>query len=142
MRSRRTVRSSCTGSESGTSKKSPRLTKTGAKIQTKTLTATKTANTTWTTPEASLQAPRRSSRVRKPVKVGINAEPSAPPAIKLNSSSVTRLAALNESSSALVPKAWVMTIPRTTPTRLLMMYASITRLAARAITLPAEGDPP
>jgi hypothetical protein len=57
------------------------------------------------TAEASFQARSRCSCASSPVKVGMNAEPNAPPAIRLNSSSVTRLAALNESRSALVPKA-------------------------------------
>jgi len=50
------------------------------------------------TPDASRQAPGRSLRVRKPVKDGINAEPKAPPATRLNRTSTIRFAALKESS--------------------------------------------
>ena len=85
------------------------------------------------TEEASFQAPRWSSLVRKPVKVGMKAEARAPPATRLKSSSVMRLAALKESRSAEVPKALVRTVLRSTPIRLEKTKAAITVRAARAI---------
>jgi hypothetical protein len=51
-----------------------------------------------------------------------------------------RLAALKESNCAEVPKALVITTPRASPTRLLMMKATITVPAARAICWLAVGD--
>jgi len=119
IRSRRAVSATCAALESGTIANNPRSTRNGAKIHIRVETTINTINTELTTPEASLQAPFWSLRVKKPVNIGINAEPSAPPAVRLKSSSVTRLAALKESRDTLVPKAFETTIPRTIPTIVL-----------------------
>jgi hypothetical protein len=104
MRNRRTVSTSCTGSDPGTSRNSPSRTICGAKIKARMLITISARNTRLVTPEASRQAPSRSSFARKLVNIGMKADPNAPPATKLNSSSTMRLAALNESNWAEVPK--------------------------------------
>ena len=133
MRSSRTVTSSCPIFESAVRAYKPFRTSHGANIQVSTETTTRMRETTFNTPDAKRHAPRLSSLVRKPVNIGIKAEPNAPPATRLNSSSVTRFAALKESSAALVPKASVITICCATPTRLLRKKANITTPVARAI---------
>ena len=75
------------------------------------LTTIRTSMTRLITPEARRQAPAIFTP-RKPVNVGMKADPSAPPATRLNRTSTIRLAALNESNSADVPNARVITIPR------------------------------
>ena len=82
---------------------------------------------------ASFHAPSRSSLARNPVKVGTKAEASAPPAIRLKSTSGMVMAALKESISMPVPKARATSIWRTNPTTLLNIKATITVPAARAI---------
>jgi hypothetical protein len=89
--------------------------------------------------EASFQAFWRFSFTSKLVNVGIKAEPSAPPATRLKSVSESRLAAINASIGAEVPKALATRIWRMRLTILLSTYAAVTRLAARAIWLFAEG---
>jgi hypothetical protein len=69
------------------------------------------------------------------VNVGIKAELSTPPASKVKSVSDTRLAAIKEDSSALAPKVRATKMLRANPVSWLMMKASITVPAARAICL-------
>ena len=83
--------------------------------------------------EASCQAPDRSSVVKAPVKVGMNADAKAPPATRLNNRSGNRAAALKASISALVPNACETRIWRIRPVMLLRTNAAITVPAARAI---------
>ncbi len=83
--------------------------------------------------EASRQALPFSPWVSRPVKVGKNADASAPPATRLKSVSETRLAALKASISACVPKAPATRTWRSSPVRLLSTKATITVPAARAI---------
>jgi len=81
----------------------------------------------------AFQAPWCSPRVRNPVKVGMKAEASAPPATRLKSRSGIRAAALKASISGPVPKAPETSTWRIRPVRLLKIKAAITVPAARAI---------
>ncbi len=137
MRKRRTVSSIWVTAVPGLSTNKPFSTIVGAKIHIKAATMISAISRVLSTPDARRQAFSFSLRVSKPVNMGINAEPKAPPAVRLNSSSVTRLAALKESRSAEVPNAPETTMPRKMPIMVLKMYANMTTEAARAICLPA-----
>jgi hypothetical protein len=65
--------------------------------------------------------------------MGMKADANAPPATRLKSVSATRLAALNASISAFVPKAFAIRICLIKPAMLLIMNATITVPAALAI---------
>ncbi len=82
---------------------------------------------------ARRQAPASSSRARKVAKVGMKADASAPPAIRLNRISVSRLAALNASSSGFVPNAREISIVARMPMTLESAIPIMTTLVARAI---------
>jgi hypothetical protein len=73
--------------------------------------------------------------VRNVAKVGINAELSTPPASNVKSVSDTRLAAKKADNSALAPKVRATRMLRSNPINWLMMNATITVPAARAICL-------
>ena len=103
------------------------------------LSAIRTMSTQLLTAEANCQASRFFSLVSSSVKVGIKADPNAPPATRLKSVSATRLAALKASISRLVPKASATRIWRISPASWLKAKAAMTKPAARAICRPAEG---
>ena len=65
--------------------------------------------------------------------MGMNAEPNAPPAIRLNNVSETRLAARKASISGEVPKVVALMIRLARLVRLLSSRAIITLPAERAI---------
>jgi hypothetical protein len=60
--------------------------------------------------EANRQASWRFSFASKLVKAGMKAEPSAPPATRLNRVSEIRFAALNASMASVVPKTFATRI--------------------------------
>jgi hypothetical protein len=82
--------------------------------------------------EASFQAEAFSSLARKPVKVGIKAELSAPAARSVNNVSATWLEAKKASNSK-SGKARATRIPRTRPVICPITMANMTVPAARAI---------
>jgi len=71
------------------------------------------------TAPASRQAASRSPRARKPVKTGMKAEPSAPPAIRLKSNSGMRVAAKKASRSPDAPNVAPTRACRTSPSAAL-----------------------
>ena len=92
-----------------------------------------TINTRLPMAEASLQAEFRSPLVNNPVKVGMKADPSAPPAMSRNKVSETRLAARKASISACVPNVVAFRIRLARLIKLLNNKAIITVPADRAI---------
>src|SRR4030065_1798595 len=84
--------------------------------------------------DARRQAPSWSDCVRSLVKVGTKAYASAPPAIRVNSISGSRLAALKASIWALVPKVRETNTHVTSAARLERTNAAMTVPAARAIS--------
>ena len=100
----------------------------------------RTINTRLVIEEASCQAFFRFSLASKLVKVGIKADPNAPPATRLNKVSEILLAALKASIEEEVPKASATRIWRIKPVRLLITKARVTTPAARAICRLAERE--
>ncbi len=97
------------------------------------LKASRTMETRLAIEEASFQAFGRSSAASSPVKTGMKAEPSAPPATRLKRISEKRLAAKKALLSMPVPNSRAVSVFASKPTRLLMIKAAITVPAARAI---------
>src|SRR5512138_2208905 len=83
--------------------------------------------------EASRQAESLSPRASRPVKAGMKADPSAPPATSRKSVSETRLAKKKASSCAEAPNSRATMMPRTRPAIWPKRMANITVAAARAI---------
>ena len=90
--------------------------------------------------EARRQASWRFSFASKLVKVGIKADPSAPPATRVNRVSGIRFAVIKASMASEVPKALATRICLSKPVKLLITKADVTRLAARAIWRLAERE--
>jgi len=97
------------------------------------LSNTSTSVTILMIDDASFQAFFCSLLTSNPVKTGIKADPSAPPATKLNKISENRFAAKNALLSMVVPKYLAVSVFANNPTRLLAIKAAITVIAPRAM---------
>jgi hypothetical protein len=122
------VRACCAGLKPGASKFA---TNHGAAAAVAIVTAVSNISTRLVTALKTRHAPVRSRRATQPANTGMNAEPSAPPAMSWNSRSGTRNAARYASRSALVPKRALMIISRARPAIRLRKNRAITSVAAR-----------